>query len=325
MSSIYPDRPFTVLIAESPEYSARGIERMRAAGWNIEWYRDGLERMPEMLRKVDGAIVRFGIRWDADALRQAAPLHFIAVPATGTDHIDRTAAKSLGIEVVSLAGHPGLKDITATPEHAFGLMLALLRKTIHAHASVIKGEWNRNAFFGSQLSGKTVGVVGLGRTGSAFARMASACGARVCYVDPHVRDQAYIQCTHLTDLARQSDIVTVHAVLDASTRELLNKSFFEALKPGAFLINTARGALLDEAALLHALDSGRLAGAALDVLCDEPAAGQPLDSAVVAYARQHDHVIITPHIGGATFESIEQAEWLLAGELVELFGDCRAG
>lgn len=310
-----------VVIAESPGFAPRALEQLRAAGWTCELYAEALDALPARLAGADGAIVRFGLRWDAERLRRAAGrLRFLAVPATGADHIDRAAAAALGIEVVSVAGHPGLREITATPEHAFGLMLALLRNTVPAHLSVLRGEWNRDAHFGRQLKGSAVGVVGLGRTGRAFAGMAEAFGARVAYFDPFVREARYTRCNSLEELARTSDVAAVHAVLDADTRGLLGAAFFAALKPGAFLVNTARGALVDEAELLRALASGRLAGAALDTICDEPDRGAALASPLLDYARTHANLLLTPHIGGATPESIRTVEELLAAVLVRKFG-----
>lgn len=309
-----------VVIAESPHFSPGALARMSAAGWECELDAADLDSLPARLAAADGAIVRFGLRWDAERLRQASGrLRFLAVPATGTDHVDRAAASALGIDVLSLAGHPGLREITATPEHAFGLMLALLRHTVPAHQSVLRGEWNRDAHMGRQVKGSAVGIVGLGRTGRAFAGMAEAFGSRVSYFDPYVREARHTRCGSLEELARTSDVVAVHAVLDDETRGSIGAAFFDALKPGAFLVNTARGALVDEAALLRALASGRLAGAALDVICGEPDQGAALASPLLDYARAHANLILTPHLGGATPESIRAAEELLAAVLLRKY------
>jgi len=311
----------TVVIAEAPCFAARGLAAMRAAGWACELYLGTLDTLPARLADADGAIVRFGLRWSADRLRRASGrLRFIAVPATGTDHIDRGAAAALAINIISLAGHPGLREVTATPEHAFGLMLALLRNTVPAHQSVVMGQWNRNAFLGRQVRGLAVGVVGLGRTGRAFADMAAAFGARVAYFDPYVAETRFARCTVLEELARGSDVIAVHAALNDETHGLLGAAFFAALKPGSFLVNTARGTLMDETELLCALASGRLAGAALDVVCNEPEQGRALESPLRSYASAHPNLILTPHIGGATGDSIRLAEELLAERLVEDYG-----
>lgn len=314
-----------VVVAESPDFAPVALGRLRAAGWTCEAFDGPLDGLPAALADADGAIVRFGLRWDAERLRRAAGrLRFLAVAATGTDHIDRAAAAALGIEVVSVAGHPGLREVTATPEHAFGLMLALLRHTVPAHASVLRGEWTRDAFMGRQVRGSTVGVVGLGRTGRAFAGMAEAFGARVVYFDPFVDEPAFTRCARLGDLAAVSDVVAVHAVLNDATRGLLGAAFFGALRPGAVLVNTARGAIVDEAALLRALESGRLAGAALDVLCGEPERGGTVSSPLIDFARTHATLVLTPHLGGATHGSIAAAEGLLADRLLGRFGPAAA-
>jgi len=309
-----------LVIAESESYSPRGLALFLERGWTVENYQGPLQSLPSYLSTADGAIVRFGLKWSAETLHKVGALKFIAVPATGTDHIDRSAAEKAGIKILSLAGHPGLKEITATPEHAFGLMMALLRNTVPAHQSVLSGQWNRDAFFGRQLRGKTVGIIGLGRTGSAFARMVTAFDARVIYFDPFVKNNEWNRCATLDELAGKSDVVAVHAVYNEETKELLNTQFFKAIKPGCWLVNTARGGIVNETALISALERGQLAGAGLDVLQNEPEANSAFFmSPLVNYARSHSNVIITPHIGGATRESIDQAEYLLAMEIIRLF------
>lgn len=309
-----------LVIAESESYSPRGLALFLKCGWTVENYQGPLSSLPPYLSSADGAIVRFGLKWNAETLQKVGALKFIAVPATGTDHIDRPAAEKAGIKIVSLAGHPGLKEITATPEHAFGLMMALLRNTVPAVQSVLSGHWNRDAYFGRQLKGKTVGIIGLGRTGTAFAGMVSAFDARVTYYDPYVKNGTWDRCLTLSELAEKSDVIAVHAVYNEETKGLLDAGFFSTIKPGGWLVNTARGGIVDETAMITALERGQLAGAALDVMQNEPAKNAPLQSPLVDYARSHPNVIITPHIGGATRESIDQAEYLLAMELVRMYG-----
>jgi len=308
-----------IVIAESESYSPRGLALFMENNWTVENYQGPLPSLPPYLSTADGAIVRFGLKWNAETLRKVGALKFIAVPATGTDHIDRIAAEKAGIKILSLAGNPGLKEITATPEHAFGLMMALLRKTVPAHQSVMGGQWNRDAYFGHQIKGKTVGIVGLGRTGSEFARMVTAFGAQVIFFDPYVKSTEWFRCATLSELAGRSDVVAVHAVYNEETKDLLNQSFFTSLKSGAWLINTARGGMVNEPALISALERGQVSGAALDVLQKEPEKHAAFTSPLIDFARVHSNVIITPHIGGATEESIDQAEYLLAAELVKMF------
>lgn len=309
-----------IVIAESESYSPRGLALFMENDWTVENYQGPLYSLPPYLSTADGAIVRFGLKWNAEILQKVGALKFIAVPATGTDHIDREASEKAGIKILSLSGHPGLKEITATPEHAFGLMMALLRNTVAAHQSVLSGQWNRDAYFGHQIKGKTVGIIGLGRTGSEFARMAAAFGAKVIYFDPYVKNTEWFRCSTLFDLAGNSDIVAVHAVFNEETKNLLNRDFFTSVKSGAWLVNTARGGIVDEPALIDALERGQVSGAALDVLQNEPEKHAASKSPLVDYARSHANVIITPHIGGATEESIDQAEYLLATEIIRHYG-----
>lgn len=201
-----------------------------------------------------------------------------------------------------------------------GLLLALARKTVPACRSVEEGCWERYAFTGTMLSGKDIGIIGLGRTGRQFARMVSAMDMVVHYFDPYVEEQAYDRLSSLEAVAACCDVISVHAVLTDETRGLLGAALFEACRPGALLVNTARGELLDEEALLDALQSGRLGGAALDVVCAEPVTGQRWDSPLRTYCQKHRNLIVTPHIAGATVESIPKAEALLAEAIVGRFG-----
>jgi D-3-phosphoglycerate dehydrogenase / 2-oxoglutarate reductase len=182
------------------------------------------------------------------------------------------------------------------------------------------GGWDRDRFKGRELHAKTVGVIGYGRLGRIVARYLSVFDTRVLAADPHVQAEALepgVTLVALSDLLQQADLVTLHVNLCEQTHQFFGKEAFAIMKSGAWFVNTSRGELVDEQALLVALQSGRLAGAALDVLGAESAAGMG-EHPLVAYAREHDNLIITPHIGGCTVESMEKTECLLAERLLTL-------
>jgi len=276
---------------------------------------------PELIRilpRYDVLLTRLGHRIDRPILRAASRLKAVATPTTGLDHIDLRAAAERGVHVISLKGDTRfLRTVTATAEHSFGLLLALARRLPAAVEHVRRGGWDRDRFRGMELSGKTLGIVGLGRLGRMVARYGRSFGMRVLAYDPaSPAPPPGVRRVRLETLLRRADAVTLHVPLDESTEGIFGRSFFAAMKPGSFFINTSRGALIDEAALLEALTNGRLAGAALDVVRDErPGRSRRRPSPLLAYARKHDNLIITPHIGGATRDSMRKAEIHLARKL----------
>jgi len=216
-------------------------------------------------------------------------------------HVDVAAARARGIEVISLAGDSEfLESITPTAELTLGLMIALTRNVAPAMAAVKSGVWRRWDHGGERmLSRMHLGIVGLGRLGRLVEKYARALGMRISTYDPGK------ETTHasLRDLVAEVDILSVHASLNDSNVRMFDHEAFHAFKTGAYFINTARGELVDNAALLAALESGRLAGAALDVLDGEfvpTFQARMNDHPIVRYAREHHNLILTPHIGGST-------------------------
>lgn len=263
--------------------------------------------------------VRLRHRIDDQLMEAASALRAIVTATTGTDHIDVAAAERRGVAVLSLRGQADrLGDVRATAEHTIGLILALLRRLPEAVEHARRGEWDRDLFWGEELQGKTVGVVGYGRLGRRVAHYLRAFDAEVMATDPGVLDADMsadgVEPASLESVLRRAEIVTLHASLDSSTEGLISRDELSLMSPSAWLVNTARGKLVHEGALLEALRERRLAGAALDVLADERGGGsRPL----VDYAREHRNLVITPHIGGATRQSREKTENLMADRLLE--------
>jgi D-3-phosphoglycerate dehydrogenase / 2-oxoglutarate reductase len=245
-----------------------------------------------------------------ELLLSSVECNLIACPATGTDHLDWARAR--GARVLSLRDCGDLSSIRATVEHTIGLILSLTRRIPSAVESVRRGEWDRMRFQGTDLADKTVAVIGVGRIGKQVSDILQhGFGMGPLWFDP-----AWNVQQSLPEFLSIADLVTVHVSLNESSRGMFGPAEFAAMKPGAYFVNTSRGAVVDEAALLDALKSGHLSGAALDVLCDEPP--KP-DNPLVEFAReQPERLILTPHLGGCTVESMERAEVLLARKLVEV-------
>ena len=282
------------------------------------------------LSEYDVLIVRLGFQVDREVIDAGPNLKALVTATTGLDHIDVAYAEQCGIKVLSLRGETDfLRSIPATAEHTWALLLALARRIPWAFHSVLNGEWDRDAFRGHDLRGRRLGIVGLGRVGQKVARYGLAFGMQVHAHDPSPIDAIpdVIMCATLSDLLRQSDVLSLHVPLNPTTEKLIGAPELALLPPGAVIVNTARGAVLDEAALLDALESGNLSGAALDVLTDERVQRAGTSERLLAYARTHDHLLITPHVGGATEESMCDTELFMAEKLKQFIKghlDCRS-
>lgn len=306
----------TILVSESSNFSSAAAKRLEQAG-RVIWA--DLDR-PGLLATVSQADllwVRLRNQIDRQVIDAAPHLRAIATPTTGLTHIDMNYAASRGIEVISLRGETEfLQKIHATGEHTLALILALVRHLPSSARHVTEGGWNRDLFRGRELYGKTAGIVGYGRVGRMVADYLRAFGMRVIATDPGVRSAgAGVEMMPLDDLLARADVVTLHVSLTPETHGFFGKRQFARMKEGAWFINTSRGELVDESALLDALASGRIAGAALDVLCDERSSGMG-ERPLVIYARTHENLLITPHVGGCTLESMQHTEEFLAEKVV---------
>lgn len=309
-----------ILIAESADFSPKALQILEEIG---EVVTADLHRK-ELIASLSGVEVlwiRLRNRIDEELLRAAPGLKMIVSPTTGLNHIDLEAAHKLGITVLSLRGKVDfLKEIRATAELTVGLLLSLLRNIPRAVDHVNAGGWNRDDFKGAEISGKTVGIIGYGRLGRIVATYLEAFGAKVIAADPLLRpgpDASGVEIVTLEELLTTSDIITVHVNLTDRTVGLLGAEQFARMKKGAWLINTSRGEIIQESALLQALESGSLAGAALDVLADERPTGMR-NHPLVGYARKGGSLLITPHIGGCTAESMAKTEEFLAEKVREI-------
>ncbi len=306
-----------VLNAESVGYDAAARDVLSAFAEVVDADLDHAG-LVDALGDVDVVIVRLRNRVDAEVLAAGAPrLRAIVSATTGLDHIDLPAAGTQGVEVLSLKGETEfLRTVAATAEHTWALLLALVRQLPAAAAAVAAGAdvTDRDRFRGRELRDATLGIVGVGRIGAIVAEYALAFGMEVLGIDPgvSVMPDGVTRVADLDELCRRADMVTVHVPLDETTVGLVSRSALEALGPQGLLINTSRGAVVDEAALCDLLEAGQLGGAALDVVTDERSSA---DRRLTDLASRRHDVLITPHIGGATHESMARTERFMAEKL----------
>jgi D-3-phosphoglycerate dehydrogenase len=283
-----------ILVADG--LADEGLRRLRESAEVVVRSGMGEEDLARELRDAEAVIVRSGTRVSARALEGALRLRVVARAGVGVDNIDVDAATRRGILVLNAPE----ASTTAAAEHTMALLLALVRHVPQAHASLTAGRWDRESFVGTELAGKTLGIVGLGKIGSEVARRALAFGMRVIAHDPYVTEERArrlgVTLVGWQDLLRGSDVITLHVPLSPETRTLVVAPELGAMKPGVFLVNCARGGLIDETALWEALNRGHVAGAALDVFSQEP---PPRDHPLL----RHPRVVVTPHLGGSTVEA----------------------
>lgn len=262
--------------------------------------------------------VKLKRRIGARELDRHPRLRWLVTPTTGLTHIDLAACRARGVSVISLRGEEKfLSTISSTAELAWGLILAAERRIPEADASARGGAWNRDLFPGRELRGKTLGVVGLGRLGTMVARYGLAFGMNVLFAEPRRASLRGARRVSLRRLCAESDVISLHVHAGPETEGLLGRAEFAAMRRRPLIVNTARGELIDEKALLAALKSGRVRGAALDVLAGEHSGrrGWPKGDPLVAYARKTRRVLLTPHVGGLT-DAAGRAELFAARKLL---------
>jgi D-3-phosphoglycerate dehydrogenase len=286
-----------VLVCDKLE--SGGLDLLREAGIALD-ERPGLTgpALQEAVRAADGVIVRSGTRITAELLESPGRLRAVVRAGVGVDNIDVAAATRRGIVVMNTPGG----NTVSTAEHTITLLMALARHIPAADASTRQGKWERSRFVGTQLAGKTLGVVGLGRVGREVARRAAGLDMKVVGFDPFLAPDRAAQLgiesiPDLLSLLPRCDFLTVHTPLTDETRSLIGAAELARMKHGARVLNCARGGIIDEEALAQALQTGRLAGAALDVFAKEPPGDHPL--------LKLPNVVVTPHLGASTVEAQE--------------------
>jgi len=289
----------------------------KAEAEHVDASPDAVERALEGAAALLDASMK--VRITNEMVRRAPELGIIACATTGSDHIERDELERRDIPVRTLReDREVLLGLTPAAELSWALLMACARRLTGACDHVKGGQWNRELFPGIMLKDRRLGLIGCGRLGSWMARYAKAFGMDVAAYDPHVDTLPEgVLRLDLEDLVRTSDFVSVHVHLSEETTSLLSRDLLESAKPGVIVVNTSRGAVIDENALLDGLRSGRIGGAGLDVLDGEPdIQSHPL----VEYAREHDNVVITPHCGGNSPDAVAVVCRRTAEKIVETLG-----
>ncbi|WP_342388294.1 phosphoglycerate dehydrogenase [Salinicoccus bachuensis] len=264
----------------------------------------------EIVHDYHALIVRSQTTVTEEIIQYARSLKVIARAGVGVDNIDIDAATKYGVIVINA---PDGNTISAT-EHTMAMMLALTREIPAAHKELSEGAWNRKAYKGTEMYGKTLGIIGVGKIGFGVARRAQSFGMKIVAFDPYLSEdkakEADIEKMEVEDIAKHADFVTVHTPLTPQTRGIVGKEFFKLAKPELKIVNVARGGIIDEAALLEALDEEQIDGAALDVFEEEPPTNQKLLS--------HPRIVVTPHLGASTVEAQEKVAISVSREIIDI-------
>ncbi|MBU6299076.1 MAG: phosphoglycerate dehydrogenase, partial [Alphaproteobacteria bacterium] len=297
-----------VLIADKLSPAAVAIFKMRGVEADVK---TGLpkEELLKIVDQYDGIAIRSATKITADVIKAAKKLKVVGRAGIGVDNVDIPAATAAGVIVMNT---PFGNSIT-TAEHAIAMMMTLAREIPAANASTQAGKWEKNRFMGTELYGKTLGLIGAGNIGGIVADRAKGLKMHVMAYDPYLSTERAaelgVEKAELNDLLARADFITLHTPLTNETRNIISADAINKMKKGARLINCARGGLVDEMALKAALDSGHLAGAALDVFAEEPAKTNILFG--------NEKVVATPHLGASTEEAQENVALQVAEQIAD--------
>jgi D-3-phosphoglycerate dehydrogenase / 2-oxoglutarate reductase len=284
-----------ILVAEP--LAAAGIELLKAQpGWDIVI--SNPKDYAQHLGDADALFVRSALKVNAEVLAKAPKLRVIGRAGVGVDNVDLPAATAANVLVMNTPGG----NAVAVAEHTLGLMLCMARSIPQASASTKSGKWEKKKFIGSELRGKTLGILGLGYIGQEVAKRVRGFEMKIIasdpYANPKVAADLGVSLVSLDDLYKRSDYITLHVAITEETNKMLDDAAFAKMKTGVRIVNCARGELIDDLALARAIQSGKVAGAAIDVFETEP---PPADDPLLAL----EPVLATPHIGGSTGEAQE--------------------
>ncbi|GGY50999.1 phosphoglycerate dehydrogenase [Parvularcula lutaonensis] len=265
--------------------------------------------LKEALQDVDGLAIRSATKMTAELIEAAPKLKVIGRAGIGVDNIDIDAATAAGIAVMNTP----FGNAVTTAEHAIAMMFAVARKIPQADASTKQSKWEKSKFMGRELFGKTLGLIGAGNIGGIVASRAQGLRMKVIAFDPFLSEEKAndmgVELVSLNELLQRADFISLHTPLNDKTRNIISREALEVIRPGAFIINCARGGLIDEDALAEALDDGRVAGAALDVFAEEPAKNHPIF--------ERENVVVTPHLGASTREAQENVAVQIAEQIAD--------
>jgi D-3-phosphoglycerate dehydrogenase / 2-oxoglutarate reductase len=300
-------------VLEPEDFSVKAIEKLSTVGVVVV-YTGG--NVSVFLKDLDVLFIRLGYFIDSNFLQYSKKLKFLCSPTTGHNHIDLKYLNDKNIELVSLRGEREfLNTIRATPEHTFGLILSLIRNYKAAFIHVGLGRWDRDSLKGSELYGKNVGIIGMGRVGMLIAQYCRLFGSKISYFDINKVsvESDFFSKDSVGSLIESADIVVLCASYDKGMGFILDKEEVKLLK-GKFLINTARGELINEKYLIHAIEEGGVSGVALDVISNEEDCERVKKWSKLS--EKYSNLIVTPHIAGATVESMERTEVFIVEKLI---------
>ncbi|MGH7230458.1 MAG: phosphoglycerate dehydrogenase [Nitrospiraceae bacterium] len=300
-----------ILVSDS--LSEQGVEVLQKAGFTVD-VKTKLpkEELLKEIRQYDGLIVRSATKVTSDVIAAADRLKVVGRAGSGLDNVDTHAATRRGIVVMNT---PGGNTVT-TAEHTMAMIFAMTRRIPQATASMKTGKWEKERFMGVELYNKTLGIVGIGQIGGYLTKLAQGMSMNVIAYDPYLAEERArkmgVEIVELADLFRRADVISVHTPLTAETKSLINADAIKQMKPGVMIVNCARGGIVNEADLVEALKTKKVAAAAFDVFEEEPiTSGHPLLSL--------DNFICTPHIGASTTEAQENVAVGIAEQIVDYF------
>ncbi len=309
-----------ILITESEDLSEVALAKLRNLG-EVHCAQLDYTGLESCIENFDALVLRLGIKLDRNLLSKAVRLRYILTPTTGLDHIDQEFAAEKEINIYSLKGEQVfLNSIPSTAEHSFALLLALLRNLPFAAEHARNGAWNRQLFRGHNLRGMDLGILGMGRVGFQVAGYARAFGMNVLTYDPasNYSEPWMTQLPTAEALLASSRILSIHIPMDEANRGYLSAERLAHLPNGAFIINTSRGGVWDEEAIADMMNKGKLMGVATDVLADEQDEVKRGNSPLVRLAKAGKNIIITPHVAGATYESMHMTEEFVVEKWIRL-------
>lgn len=315
-----------ILHLEYTKYPAEAINRLAAAHSVTNADCGTQEELYSMLtaNQYDVIFTRLGVMMDSKAIQLQPKLKYIVTSTTGLNHIDTDACAERNVQVVSLKGESEfLAAVKSTAEHTWGLLLALIRNIPGAHASVTEGHWDRIPFLADELDTKTLGIIGYGRLGKIVARYGVAFGMKVLAHDhdaAKIAGQPGVTVADLDSLLAESDFIVLLISYSKENEKFMDAAKFNKLKHGAYFINTSRGEMVDEEALLEALQSKKIKGAALDVLNDDSGWCGAVQGSfnLLNYARSHQNLLLTPHMGGYGKDSIARTREFVTNKFLTL-------
>ncbi len=310
--------PMRVLCLWDVSFCPWTLDKLRQVAQVDVIYPPNRAQVLEIIGQYDAYLASLYVQCDRELLERATKLKVVATPSTGLDHLDLPALQERGIEMQCIKTDFGLLDrVTATAEMAWTLMLAAARKLPMAHQAALQGDWARDRFRGRQLSGQTLGILGVGRLGRMMAEYGQGFRMKVIGCDTAPRFIVPgVEYVSFDELLARSDVLSIHIHLTPENRHLINADVISRMKDGAIIVNTSRGGIIDEDALAAALRKGKLGGAGLDVI-DGEWRSDLVNHPLIALAREMDTVVISPHLGGGTVESQAAAHQFVANRLAD--------